>query len=440
MAGSLNTIKMFVQFVTTAILIGLGSGSDPAATDDRDGLQLLLNAALAVAPSSEGAVHGMGDGDDESVVEEGTDTDEEVWDEDDEEDREVDAPLHRAPEGRATGKRQRIGGEPRDEKRPPITRLRDPFARAERERLIREYVGANPDLARPALLRGLVGHIGHSYSEAVLLRWVRKARISLGHAVQARFTPAQARRRDEIVDHHVSRNPSLSHPRLAELIVEQLVTENLFSIARSKSSIYNCITNARKRLSKPGTAERLALIEGFVRDNLGSTVASMLEPAKQLLQARLVPEIRDVDLFDTIYKIKRDLLTRRALEQARTMMTTAKPPTTTTPTTTTTVLCPGVSVVESVADSGGANVFVSYPRPANRRAVLVPDTAETKQGDEEEVVDVVTLEDVGGVSDDAHETGCDHTGGETGAHHPPPTPTGDKELDSSAASAEVSPY
>ena len=427
MAGSLNTIKMFVQFVTTAILIGLGSGSGPAATDDRDGLQLLLNAALAVAPSSEGPMNGMGDGDDESLVEEGTDTGE-----DDEEDHEVDAPLQRTPEGRAPAKRQRIGGEPRDEKGPSFTRLRDPSARAERERLIREYVGANPDLARPALLRGLVGHIGHSYSEAVLLRWVRKARISLGHAVQARFTPAQARRRDEIVDHHVSRNPGLSHPRLAELIVEQLVTENLFSIARSKSSIYNCITNARKRLSKPGTAERLALIEGFVRDKLGSTVASMLEPVKQLLQARLVPEIRDVNLFDTIHKVKRDLLARRALEQARTMMTTAKPPTTTT---TTTVPCPGVSVVESVADSDGANVFVSYPQPANRRAVLVPDTDETKQGEEEEVVDVVTLEDVGGVSDDAHETGCDHTGGETGAHHPPPTPTGDKELDSPTPSA-----
>ena len=319
---------MIVKFMhLTAILAGIALGSGPS-TDAQDAIQLLLEAAVAASLAIEGPSRGKDERDDDEnddsdlLLDEGSDNGGEASDEIDE----ADVPSHRSRGGLETT---------------------DLSAIEERLRKTREFVEANPFLEGRALLHGLNEYIGGSYGKTSLHGWIREARISLGHVVKSKLSVAEARRRSEIVDSHVSQNPSLPDARLAELIEHQLIAEQI-PMRRSRLAVMTSITKSRRRLIIPTEGApttinwtlRMALIEGFVKDNLDCTVSSMIEPIKQLLRASSVKEVSDVPLFDAVYRTKRNLIAARraSLEHTGTITTTLKPSTTTAPTTTTTTV------------------------------------------------------------------------------------------------------
>ena len=319
---------MIVKFMhLTAILAGIALGSGPS-TDEQDAIQLLLEAAVAASLAIEGPSRGKDERDDDEnddsdlLLDEGSDNGGETSDEIDE----ADVPSHRS----------RVGLE-----------TTDLSATEERQRKTREFVEANPFLEGRALLHGLNEYIGGSYGKTSLHGWVREARISLGHVVKSKLSVAEARRRSEIVDSHVSQNPSLPDARLAELIEDQLIAEQI-PMRRLRLAITPSITKSRRRFNFPTEGGpttinwtlRMSLIEGFVKDNLDCTVSSMIEHIKQLLRASSVKEVSDVPLFDAVYRTKRNLIAARraSLEHTGTITTTLTPSTTTAPTTTTTTV------------------------------------------------------------------------------------------------------
>ena len=303
---------MSFRIAFTALLVRYASLSSPAG-NDQDALPLLLGAA-AVSNTSENAPANLGS---DNLGEVDRDASE--------------VPPDGGDEGRAATKRRRISGQPRQDHAPSGrgrgTQLRNPAAIAERERKIREYLIANPHQGGPALMRGLNTHLGEFYGKSSLKRWVREVRLSLGHSVAGgRLTPAHARRRDEIVDEHVTRNPGMHITRLAELIEEQLVAEGIPRPA-ARATTVSCINASRRRLnartkvcSTANSAERKELIDGFVRDHFEMPVVSMIEPLRQLLQGREFGDPTDSALSDAIYRSKRRVLSR-AFEESQSTTT-----------------------------------------------------------------------------------------------------------------------
>ena len=254
-----------ITLLSVAVLVRSGSRSGPAATDKPDGLSLLIEAALSSAATS----------------------------------NEASAPrvevvnIHSSVDG-ASGPGMGGGG----------FRL-TASEKAARLEKVREYILAHPDLKGESLVDGINGHMGTTYSVSTVAELVSKVREELGQPVRGvRLSPAQMRRRDQIIDKYVAGHPTDSNADLAKAIAALLRAEDL--PLTPFNSLPRYIGVSRRRLSLPANSnrsERNAVIEEFLRDHPEWQIQDMVAPIQQLMRAKGLTEITDRSLMDHIFAV-----------------------------------------------------------------------------------------------------------------------------------------
>ena len=186
---------------------------------------------------------------------------------------------------------------------------------------VREYILAHPDQKGQVLMDGLCGYLGTTYNVKTVTVLMKQVRGELRLPARSpKLSPAQTRRREEIIDAFVAAHPPFSNFDMEEPIAAQVEAEQI--PPTPTMSLPKYISNSRSGLIMPihsHRPDRRAVIEEFLRDHTGLNTRDMIGPIQQLMRAKNLTKVSDYSLIVYISEIRRELRS-----------TTSSPPTTTT--------------------------------------------------------------------------------------------------------------